>query len=195
MALTINPAVCRTRARHVRTIMLHTFGAILGALATLMCIAVVYVGLRTAVGPGIAWYVLSVAVAGGIARDFGLPATVTPNRRVQVPEWYRDAFSQEATAAIFGALLGATVLTYFSMSASISVFAMAPFLGPAVGISAVVLYGTSRSLVLLAVSRVSSVDNVARVARLSVRKYKALHVVNGIVSMLLIACVGVTIVW
>lgn len=120
MALTINPAVCRTRTRHLRTIMLHTCGAILGALATLAGIAVIYVGLRAAAGPAITWCVLSGAVAGGIARDFGLPATVTPNRRVQVPEWYRDAFSQEATAAIFGTLLdGPHILQHVDVTHSL----------------------------------------------------------------------------
>ena len=95
----------------------------------LTCIAFVFLGITAAMGSMMAWVLLSFVIVGGIARDLGVPTTLTPNRRTQVPEWYRDAFSQEVTATLFGVLLRETVLTYFSMSASLTVLAMAPFFG------------------------------------------------------------------
>ena len=55
MAMTINPAVCRTSARQTRTILLHTLGAVFGAMLILTCIAFVFLGITAAMGSMMAW--------------------------------------------------------------------------------------------------------------------------------------------
>lgn len=162
MALTINPAVSRTRTRFTAYAAAFFAGSLMGALATsaavLLCVA-----LLDAILP---WTVvrtmLLVAISLAILHDLGVPVRL-PYRQQQVPEWLRDAMPQSAVALVYGSMLGAGFLTLFTYSAQVAMLAALPTLPSfSVLLLVVSVFAFGKTIVLASTFGVDSVDQISQ---------------------------------
>jgi cytochrome c biogenesis protein CcdA len=96
-----------------------------------------------------------VAVAAGVyfAREaLGLPVPL-PDRKRQVPEWWRTFFSPAVAALLYGAGLGVGFLTYLSFGTFAVVMAASLASGDPVGAALLCsLFGLGRGLAVIAVT-------------------------------------------
>ncbi len=115
----------------------------------------------------------AVAAAAGlyfVREAFRVPVPL-PDRKRQVPEWWRTFFSPSVAALLYGAGLGVGFLTYLSFGTFVVVAAGAIASGePIVGVAACTLFGFSRSVAVVAVTwnagpgRIDRLDEVAESA-------------------------------
>jgi hypothetical protein len=112
------------------------FGAALGAAGTLL-------GAPWGVAGRIA--VAAIAALYAVQALAGLPVPI-PERRRQVPEWWRTFFSPSTAAFLYGAGLGIGFLTYLRFGTLLAVSAAAAASGhPGVGAAMLVPFGLARS--------------------------------------------------
>jgi hypothetical protein len=177
MVETIAPVVHGGRKRpYYATVGLHTFGAlgmVLGAPWGSLGIAIVVV--------------VSVVYA---AREILVLPIPLPERKAQVPDWWRTFYSPTTTALMYGAGLGAGFLTYLTYGTYVSVAALAVVSGdPVIGAVLCAPFGIARGLSVL-VARRTTIDTGMLVERLNdVAITRRPSVVNGL-TMLVVAGAG-----
>jgi hypothetical protein len=147
MVVTITPAVAGgSRARYLALVGLHALaagvaaalaGALLGAAGGLL-------GAPWGHAGGLA--LAGVALLYGARELVGLPVPL-PQRRAQVPEWWRPFFSPPAAALLYGLGLGPGFLTYLSFGTLVAVAAGAVSSGdPLLGAALCAPFGLARGL-------------------------------------------------
>jgi hypothetical protein len=123
MVATITPAVAGgSRTRYLVAVALHTLsaGAVAAALGALLGRAGGMLGAPWGAAGASSVALVAVAYAG---RDLlGLPLPL-PQRRTQVPEWWRTFFSLRAVAVLYGVGLGPGFLTFLGFGTFVAVAA------------------------------------------------------------------------
>jgi hypothetical protein len=145
MALTIGPAVSRSRQRHMTrvTFLLAIFA---GAIMSYGVLGLIENGLgHLAPTAPRAFVILVVGVA--VVRDLGLRVPV-PYVDLQVAEWLRGTLSPLGVAASYGWLLGLGFATKFTYSLHTALFFALPILlSPAEAVAVVATWSAARVLV------------------------------------------------
>ena len=168
MAETITPVVHGGRRKpYLLSSALHVAGATL--TAALLGLAL---GAAGTIG-GAPWEASALAIgivaAVYFAREaFGLPVPL-PDRKRQVPEWWRTFFSPSVAAFLYGAGLGVGFLTYLSFGTFAVVMAGAAASGdPLAGALLCTPFGLGRGLAVVAVTwRGTPVDRLDALAESS----------------------------
>jgi hypothetical protein len=153
MVETISPVVHggRTRAywgsliSHVlaATVTAAAFGALLGALG----------GLVGAAGDIGVIVLVTVSVAYFARESLGLPIPI-PQRRRQVPEWWRTFYSRPVAALLYGVGLGVGFFTFLTYGTFVAVAVGAVISGdPLTGAIVIGPFGMARALALVATGR------------------------------------------
>jgi len=180
MIETITPVVHGERIRYRLAVALHAAGATISAGV----FGVALGGLGALLGApwgGGAWVVA--AVAGLYAlRELGHLPVPLPDRRRQVPEWWRTFFSPLVAAFLYGLGLGVGVLTFLSYGTFVAVASAALVSGdPLVGLALCAPFGLARGLSVALNRRTGQRDSAgALVDRLeAVASSGAVRVLNG----------------
>ncbi|HEX6262221.1 MAG TPA: MauE/DoxX family redox-associated membrane protein [Actinomycetota bacterium] len=106
------------------------------------------------------WAVALVAGAYALREAFGLPVPV-PERRRQVPEWWRGRLGPRGAAFAYGLGLGVGFLTYLRHGTLVAVSAVALASGdPWIGALVLAPFGLARGLSLTAVASTRTSDEV-----------------------------------
>lgn len=158
MVETINPAVCGTRARFMKSLAAYFVGSAIGG--GLVIAAVASFVLVAGVLPWIALTIFAIGLA--VVKDAGIRVPV-PYRRRQVPEWLRDIVPMPVTGFVFGFELGIGFLTHFTSSAHLTVVLLAGWMAtqsPAAGMSIVLAQAAAKTLVLLITPRSATQDEI-----------------------------------
>jgi hypothetical protein len=151
MAETITPVVHGgKRGPYLLSSLLH----VAGATATAAALGAALGGLGTALGapwgPATPGVVAAVAVAYFAREAFGVPVPL-PDRKRQVPEWWRTFFSPPVAAGLYGAGLGVGFLTYLSYGTFAAVMAGAVASGDALtGVALCGPFGLARGVAVIA---------------------------------------------
>ncbi len=167
MALTINPAVGRSRKRWLSGAAAFSIGTTTGALASALVLGLlIRAGVSLSTQGMVGWVLVGMVVWAAL-HDLGLPLPM-PYRNRQVPEWLRAALPFEALAFAFGLLLGIGFLTLFTYSVHFAFSLLLPLTGDfsSILISAVA-FGIGKAVVLIRVSRVDTMSQVREIARVS----------------------------
>src|SRR5919108_2719088 len=150
MVETITPVVHGgRRSRWGVAVALHLLGAGLSAAA----LGAVLGGLGWVLGAPWgsvgSWAVAAVAALYALRELFGLPVPL-PDRREQVPEWWRRFFGPSATAFLYGLGLGVGFLTYLRHGTLVAVALVVLASGdPVLGASILAAFGVARGLTVL----------------------------------------------
>ena len=190
MVETIAPVVHGGRkVPYYATVGLHAAGA--GIAATIA--GALFGALGMVLGApwgslGIA-FVVVVSVVYAARELLALPIPL-PERRAQVPDWWRTFYSPGTTALMYGAGLGAGFLTYLTYGTYVSVAALSIVSGdPVVGAVLCAPFGLARGLSVLVARR--TIDTGPLVERLNdVAMTRHPSMVNGLM-MLMVAGAGV----
>jgi hypothetical protein len=164
MVETITPVVHGGRARRwVGAVALHAAGA--SASAAAFGAALGAAGGLLGAPWGVAGAVLVAAVAAlYAARELGGLAVPLPDRRKQVPEWWRTFFPPPVAAFLYGAALGIGFLTFLRFGTLVAVTAAAFASGdPLVGALMIGPFGLARGLSVAVAASGRSDEAVARV--------------------------------
>jgi hypothetical protein len=164
MVQTITPVVHGgRRSRWSVAVALHALGAVVSAGAFGAALGTVGSLL------GAPWGTAGGLLVGGLAllyaaRElFNLPIPI-PDRRRQVPEWWRTAFSARTAAFLYGLGLGIGFLTYLRFGTLVVVSAVAVGSGdPVAGAVVLAPFGVARGLSVAVVWAGVSTDRVQRV--------------------------------
>jgi hypothetical protein len=114
-------------------------------------------GLAGAVG------VAAVAVAYALRELTGIRVPI-PERRRQVPEWWRRFFSPPVASFLYGAALGIGFLTFLRYGTLVAVSAVAVASGdPMWGAAVMVPFGIARTAAMAVVAAARAPDDVSRV--------------------------------
>jgi hypothetical protein len=189
MVETIAPVVHGGRKRpYYATVGLHTLGATLTAALAGMLFGALGMALGAPWGSLGIGIVVAVSVVYGVREILGLPIPL-PERRAQVPDWWRTFYSPATTALMYGAGLGAGFLTYLTYGTYVTVAALAVVSGdPLVGAVLCAPFGLARGLSVLVGRRTR--DTGMLVERLNdVAVTKRPSMVNGL-TMLAVAGAG-----
>jgi hypothetical protein len=147
MVVTITPAVAGgSRVRYLALVGLHALGG--GAAAALVGALLGATGglLGAPWGNAGALALSGVAVLYAARELVGLPVPL-PQRRAQVPEWWRTFFSPQVAALLYGLGLGPGFLTYLSFGTLVAVAAGAVSSGdPLLGAGLCAAFGFARGL-------------------------------------------------
>jgi hypothetical protein len=164
MVHTITPVVHGgNRRRWAASVTLHVLGATVSAAA--FGAALGGTGLLLGAPWGGAGLLLAAAAAAlYAARELvGLPIPV-PERRRQVPEWWRTFFPPPVAAFLYGTGLGVGFLTFVRHGTLAAVAVAAVAWGdPVTGAVAVGAFGLARATTLVLVTRARTADDVSRV--------------------------------
>jgi hypothetical protein len=185
MALTVNPAVSRSRRQwgvHAALFALGTgVGCLLAAGVALAIVSLLDQLLTSAVLAIIA----ASLIVWAVLHDLGLPLPL-PYRQRQVPEWLRSALPAGAVAFLYGLMLGVGFLTLFTYSAQLSAFVAFPFLDTLWQVIAVAgLVSAGKTLVLLSAVGVTSPDEVVGRFRWSKTRIVMLRLATACVSLMM----------
>lgn len=152
MAETITPVVHGGRRKpYLVASGLHVFGSALSA--ALLGLALGALGAVLG-GPwqATAWVVAAAGAVYAAREAFRLPIPL-PDRKRQVPEWWRTFYSPAVAAFLYGAGLGVGFLTYLSFGTFAAVMAAALAAGdPLLGALLCLPFGLGRALAVLAVT-------------------------------------------
>jgi hypothetical protein len=147
MVETITPVVHGGRpSRYWFSVALHTLGATL--VAALIGLALGVIGALAGAPWGRAGLVVVAAVALVYAarEGFRIPIPL-PDRRAQVPDWWRTFYSPGVAAFLYGAGLGAGFLTFLSFGTYVAVATGALASGsPVIGAALCIPFGLVRGL-------------------------------------------------
>ena len=153
MAETITPVVHGGKRKpYIAAAFLHVLGAT--AAAALLGLALGGLGALLQAPWEDATAVVVAAAAGlyFLREAFRLPIPL-PDRKRQVPEWWRTFFSPPVAALLYGAGLGVGFLTYLSFGTFAAVMAGALASGdPLVGALVCAPFGLGRAVVVVAVA-------------------------------------------
>lgn len=167
MVTTIDPVVHGGRnQRYAAAVFLHVagatgaaaaFGAVLGALGAL-------VGAPWDAGLGIVVVVAGIYV---VREATGLPVPL-PDRRRQVPEWWRTFYSPPVAALLYGLGLGIGFMTFLTFGTFVAVAVAALVSGsPGTGVLLCAPFGLARGLSILVATRAGGPAALDRLDRLS----------------------------
>ena len=189
MVETIAPVVHGGRkAPYYATVGLHAAGAMVAAAIAGALFGAIGMILGAPWGSlGLALVVV-VSVTYAARELLALPIPL-PERRAQVPDWWRTFYSPGTTAMMYGAGLGAGFLTYLTYGTYVSVATLAVVSGdPIVGAILCIPFGLARGLSVLVSRR--TIDTGMLVERLNdVATTGHPSMVNG-VTMLIVAGAG-----
>jgi len=159
MVETIAPVVHGDRrASYLAAAAAHVLGATLAAAALGGLLGGLGMVLNAPWGaPGLSLVAL---VAGVYAlREAGVVRVPVPQRREQVPAWWRTFFSSPVAALLYGLGLGVGFLTYLSYGTLVAVSAAALASGDAlVGAALVAPFGAARAVSVAAAHRLNRTD-------------------------------------
>jgi hypothetical protein len=109
------------------------------------------------------WAVAAVAALYALRELFGLPVPL-PDRREQVPEWWRRFFGPSATAFLYGLGLGVGFLTYLRHGTLVAVALVVLASGdPVLGASILAAFGVARGLTVLVAAPGTTAEGVGGV--------------------------------
>lgn len=164
MVETITPVVHGGRTgRWARALAAHVVGAAAAAAAfgALLGLAGALLGAPWGL-PG----AIAVAVVAGVyaLRELaGVPVPI-PERRRQVPEWWRRMLPPDAASFLYGASLGIGFLTYLRHGTLVAVSAAAVAVGdPLLGAAVLLPFGIARSVAMAVVGGARTPDQVSGV--------------------------------
>jgi hypothetical protein len=149
------------RSRWVASVLLHALGAALAAGA--------FGAVLGAAGAafGAPWGTAGLLAAGAVAALYalrelaGVPVPV-PDRRKQVPQWWRSEFPAPVASFLYGLGLGLGFLTFLRHGTLVAVAAVAVASGdPVVGLMVMVPFGVARAVTVTAASAGTSSEAVA----------------------------------
>jgi hypothetical protein len=129
------------------------------------------------------WVVAAVAAVYASRELLGLPVPL-PDRKKQVPEWWRTFFGPTSAPFLYGLGLGVGFLTYLRHGTLVAVAALSAVSGePGLGALILLPFGVARGLTVLAAAPGVSADGVGSVmARLDALATSAVpRRVNGLV--------------
>jgi hypothetical protein len=146
MVETITPVVHGGRRTRWATVLaLHALGATASAAALGAALGGAGALLGSPWGAAGATVVAMVAVAYAAREAFGVPIPI-PDFRRQVPQWWRETFSSETTALLYGLGLGLGFATHLRHGTLVAVAGAVVAGGdPAVGAVAMGAFGLARS--------------------------------------------------
>lgn len=147
MVQTITPVVHGgRRSRWVTSIGFHAVGAGISSGAFGAALGVVGSFLGAPWGRDGVLLISGVALLYAAREAFGLPIPI-PDRRRQVPEWWRSTFSPNGAALLYGLGLGVGFLTYVRHGTLVAVSTVALASGdPLVGAIVMAAFGLARGL-------------------------------------------------
>lgn len=165
MVQTITPVVHGgRRSRWSMTLALHTLGAVVSAGAFGVALGTVGAVLGAPWGTAGGLLVGALALLYAARELFGLPIPI-PDRRRQVPEWWRTTFSARTAAFLYGLGLGIGFFTYLRFGTLVVVSAVAVGSGdPLAGAVVLAPFGLARGLSVAVVWAGVSTERVQRVA-------------------------------
>jgi hypothetical protein len=182
MVETITPVVHGGRRRWAAALALHALGAA-GSAAAFGAVLGAIGGLFQAPWGATGGVVVAVVAALYAARELaGVPVPV-PERRKQVPEWWRTFFPWPASSALYGMGLGIGYLTFLRYGTLVAVTAGAVVTGePLLGAAVMAPFGLARGLSVAVAGRGHDGPAVrAIVERLeTVARSAAPRIVNGL---------------
>jgi hypothetical protein len=165
MVQTITPVVHGgRRSRWSGTVALHALGAVVsaGAFGAALGIGGSLLGAPWGTAGGL--LVVGLALLYTARELFDLPIPI-PDRRRQVPEWWRTTFSTRTAAFLYGLGLGIGFLTYLRFGTLVVVSSVAVGSGdPVAGAVVLAPFGLARGLSVAVVWAGVSTDRVQRVA-------------------------------
>jgi hypothetical protein len=194
MVVTISPVVHGGRTRSYWTsVVLHllsasataaAFGAILGALGAVLG------------APTSGWLVALVVIAllYLLREAAGVPIPV-PQRKKQVPEWWRTFYSRPVAALLYGAGLGVGYFTYLTYGTFVAVTVGAIVSGePITGALIVGPFGAARALALVVTGRTEPTRSTNVLEKLdSLASSSRIKVVNAVALLALTAAVALAL--
>jgi hypothetical protein len=150
MVETITPVVHGGRRRRWGlAVAAHLLGAAIGAAAFGAALGLVGRALGAPWGSAALWVVAAVAALYAARELLDAPVPL-PDRKRQVPEWWRTFFGPLASAFLYGLGLGVGFLTYIRHGTLVAVAALAVVLGdPFLGAAVVLPFGVARALTTL----------------------------------------------
>ncbi|MDQ3951882.1 MAG: hypothetical protein M3279_02785 [Actinomycetota bacterium] len=153
MAETITPVVHGgRRRRYLAASAWHVVGATLSAAALGAVLGGLGALLRAPWGPATPAVVAVVAGTYLLREAFAVPIPL-PDRKRQVPEWWRTFYSPAVAALLYGAGLGVGFLTYLSFGTFAAVAAGALASGdPLLGVALCAPFGIGRAVAVVAVT-------------------------------------------
>src|SRR5918992_2481483 len=188
MVETITPVVHGgRRGKWGASVVLHTVGAGLGAAALGAALGAVGRVLGAPWGSAGLWLAAGVAVVYAGRELLGLPVPL-PDRKEQVPEWWRTFFGPSTAAFLYGLGLGPGFLTYLRHGTLVAVAAVAMASGsPGIAALVVLPFGLARAVTVLAAAPGTTSRRMERVmARLDALGTSAVpRIVNGVFLVLL----------
>lgn len=184
MVTTIDPVVHGGRnKRYALAVVLHVIGATLAAG--------VFGGILGGLGglAGAPWstagpvVVAIVAVAYAAREAAGVPVPI-PDRRRQVPEWWRTFFSPPVAALLYGLGLGIGFLTFLTYGTFVAVSAAAITSGrPVTGALICAPFGLARGLSVLLAASSGGTPALDRLERISATAAPRLVNATALVAM------------
>jgi hypothetical protein len=186
MAETITPVVHGEKRRpYLAAVMLHLAGATTSAAALGTVLGSIGLLLRAPWDVTTPALVAAAAALYLVREAFDLPIPL-PDRKRQVPEWWRTFFSPAVAAFLYGAGLGVGFLTYLSFGTFAAVMAGAVVSGhPLVGLLVCAPFGLGRALAVLAVTwsgNRHSVDHLEEVAQSQVPRWVNAGALAGVTA-------------
>ncbi|MFN2488331.1 MAG: hypothetical protein ABR529_01020 [Actinomycetota bacterium] len=197
MVETITPVVHGgRRSRYRRSVALHTLGATLAAGLLGIALGAAGVALRAPWG-SVGWLVVClVALAYALRELAGVPIPI-PDRRRQVPAWWRTFYSPPVAALLYGAALGAGFPTFLSFGTFVAVAAGALASGsPLVGLLLCAPFGLARGLSIAVAGDAEGAEEAGAVVdRLeAIDATRVPRAVNGVALLGVAAAIAQTLV-
>ncbi|MGH2694204.1 MAG: hypothetical protein ACRDJJ_05240 [Actinomycetota bacterium] len=164
MVETITPAVHGgSRRRYRMSAALHALGATGSAAALGTVLGGVGALLGAPWGYGGAIAVAVVAAAYALRELLGVPIPI-PDRRRQVPDWWRTFFSPHTSALLYGLGLGVGFLTFLSFGTFVVVALAALASGnPFVGLTLCAPFGAARAVAVILARKAIDAEQAARI--------------------------------
>jgi hypothetical protein len=195
MVETITPVVHGgRRGRWGASVALHAVGAGMGAAVLGAALGAVGRILGAPWGSAGLWVAAAVAAVYAARELLGLPIPL-PDRKEQVPEWWRTFFGPSTAAFLYGLGLGPGFLTYLRHGTLVAVAAVAVTSGsPGIAALLVLPFGLARAVTVLAAAPGTTSRRMEGVmARLDAMGTSAVpRIVNG-VSLVLLAVVAAVV--
>jgi hypothetical protein len=164
MVQTITPVVHGgRRSKWGTTISLHAFGAGVSGGAFGVALGAVGSFLGAPWGRAGMLFIAGIAFLYAAREAFGLPFPI-PDRRRQVPQWWRSTFSVNSAAMLYGLGLGVGFLTYVRYGTLVAVSAVAIASGdPLAGAAVMMVFGLVRGLSVGVAWTADSIERVQSV--------------------------------
>lgn len=186
MVSTISPVVYRSSKFDWRLLAgLYSLGSIVGGSMVGILLGTLGATMSALMHPPISSTVLLVGVLALVysLHEMQLTSLPYPQRRHQVPSQWRNQYHPYLTAALYGALLGAALITFIPTATCYVLVAAVTLRGsPIIGVFAFASYAAARACFLwLANYRSTTLEEVEMVARFLFRTKPLVREISGIV--------------